>query len=321
MNIFDKLKFNEIEFGKVQSVGDMTIIPILGTPRIDVNKIAAPENLHFSATRGYGNMEFRNDDQNFGLLPSNLMVISEEAAQDHCMNDTAIIEGKETKLWKNACCVQQSQGGMLSGDKKQSSFNVMPLELRKKLLSGKMRKDEQFGKLWGDISGWLKNVPGVNDRAAHIEYFFKPFKKELDDFVAEFEPVENQIGSLVYFGSQCVGMEIMPTEAYWNYYWKWIIRGCYGAELKRMNLLGLQPTSKINLPELKPKSDKLEANIDQYVNAVKSALMENVPTIDGVKSYKKMLKGLVDYEVVDSPKAKGDVVSYNNKPIYSSIVF
>jgi hypothetical protein len=321
MNIFDKLKFTEIELGKVQSVGDMTIIPILGTPRIDKNKIAKPENLHFSSIRGYGNMEFENEDQNFGLMPSNLMVISEELAQDHCMNDTVILEGKEKKSWKNACCVQETQAGMLSGDKKQSSFNVMPLELRKKLLTSSMRKKESFGKLWNDISKWLENIPQVKSNAAHIEYFFRPYKKELEDFVAEFEPVENQIGSLVYFGSQCVGMEIMPNEDYWNYYWKWIIRGCYGAELKRMKLLGKAPQTKVQLPKLKTKSDKLEANIDKYINAVKNVLVKNMPMIDGVESYQNKVGGKVTYDVIDTPKAKGDLVSYENKYIYSSIVF
>lgn len=323
MNIFEILKFNEIEFGKIQSVGEMSIIPILGTSRISDRKIADPEKLHFRATRNYGSMEFENESSNFGIMPSNLVVISEESAQDHCMSDTAIIKPKSKGVWDNACCVQQRQGGFLTGDKKQSSFNILPLELRKSLLKQELREKQEYGKLWGDISKWLQNIPKVKADAAHIEYFFKPYRKELEDFVAEFEPVENQIGSLIYFGSECVGMEIMPNEKYWDYYWKWIVRGCYGSEFKRRQLLNLGFKSKVELPELKPQSDKLEANIDLYINSIKNQLIKNVPMIEegDKKQYKKMFNGLVKYDIIDTKEIKGDVISYDKNPIYTSIVF
>ena len=59
MSIFDTLKFDNIEIGDLQSVDEMTIVPILGGDRGDVAK---PESLSFRSTTSYGTMVFENNE-------------------------------------------------------------------------------------------------------------------------------------------------------------------------------------------------------------------------------------------------------------------
>ena len=65
--------------------------------------------------------------------------------------------------------------------------------------------------------------------AGHLEFFLKQFRKELDEFVAEFECVPRQIGAIILVDDQVVGIERAPSHAYWQSVWPCLIRECYGS--------------------------------------------------------------------------------------------
>jgi len=77
----------------------------------------------------------------------------------------------------------------------------------------------------------------------------------LEEFAAEFEPVEGQIGAIIMFSGVPVGIEIMPSEGHWETYWKHLIRGCYGAEMLRLKMIGKLKPSALILPEIPKNAD------------------------------------------------------------------
>ena len=103
-NIFDKLKFTGIEIGSVQSVDEMSVVPILGGDR---GNISDPEALSFVGTSEYGTMVFENEGDNPAIVPTNMMARGPRA-QDHAMSSSGIVM-KGRKSFYSACCIEQTR--------------------------------------------------------------------------------------------------------------------------------------------------------------------------------------------------------------------
>ncbi|KKN62409.1 hypothetical protein LCGC14_0512060 [marine sediment metagenome] len=305
MTIFEKLGFNDLEFGEVQSVDEMTVLPIVGEDRNE--GISNPEEVTFQETSNYGSMVFQNTGDGIGIIPSNTMIISEKAAQDHAMSDVGLVPTKEKISFNNAVCIQSSQGGQLSNKKNQ--YDILPLELRKALLNTDLRYQEEYSKLWDSIEKFLADIPEVR-QSAHLEYFFRPYEKELNDFVGEFEPIENQLGAAIFFNMQPVGIEIMPSNKHWEYYWRWILRGCYGAQLLKLRL-----TNKISPQKLDFKDD-----IESFINDFTSSLIKQVNKLPELSLIGQLDIGGFQKRFVLSGNTGGDIVVRNNQAVYASIV-
>jgi hypothetical protein len=246
-SIFEKLKFtSDLRLGDVQSADEMTVVPIIGD---DITRVASPSALVFQQTRGYGTMVFQNQDkENPAIVPAHIQVRG-KGAQDHAMSGAGFIKASAVKRFSDACCIESGQGGMLSN--KGNELDVLPAELRKDFLNTNFRRNTEFGKLWRSIENWLRGIPGVSVHA-HLRYFYDnaEYKKSLEEFSAEFEPVPGQIGAIILFNGIPVGIEIMPSAEHWVHYWKMLIRGCYGAELIRLKKLGRLKDSTLVLPNI-----------------------------------------------------------------------
>lgn len=314
--LFEKLKLDNIGIGNIQSVDEMSIIPIIGESS---NSIADPSNVSFIRTTTYGTMQFKNDDVKPAIIPTNYMVRG-SGAQDHAMSEVGIIEPKTNKNFDNACCIEETQGGFLSS--KNNEEDVLPVQLRKVLLDESSRGRSQYSKLWEDIRNWLKGV--VSSRSAHLRYFYDnaDIKASLEDFAAEFEPVEGQIGAIILFYDTLVGIEIMPSSNYWNAYWKQLIRGCYGAELIRAKKLNLLTSSSMKLPEIPDGStpDDIKGIIDQHMNNIRQEVIPILTNIEIQKYFKTGTSSGLEMRLLLTENGGGDIILENGTPIYLSIV-
>ena len=213
MTIFSKLKFTGIEIGNVQSVDEMTVVPILGDQR---GEVAGPEHLKFRSTTDYGTMVFENDDPaQPAIVPTNMMVRG-KGAQDHAMAGSGVVQAGSTQRFNTACCIEESQGGYLGGSNNEE--DVLPIDLRKALLQPSLRQQNSYSKLWGRIKTWLRGLPTGRSGSAHLRYFYDTpeIKDALEQFAAEFEPVDGQIGAVIMFSGVPVGIEIMPSSEHWE---------------------------------------------------------------------------------------------------------
>jgi hypothetical protein len=206
------------EPGRMQSVGHMQVIPLLGD---DDDRFAAPEVE--VRTTSYGTVELRHDGDRPTIVPPGAGWVVEQAAQDHAIGGGVLLAGKTQVTITTARCIQRSQHGYIAAAK--HPMLVLPAALRAQALA--IRKDTGFDKLWAPIAQFNEGL-GVT-AAGHLEYFLRRFKVELDQFVAEFELLPRQLGAIVLVDGRIAGVERTPSSSFWRALWEPLIRVCYGS--------------------------------------------------------------------------------------------
>lgn len=207
--------------GRVQTVGYMSIVPLLSD--IQDERFAAPTGARVS-TEGYGKLVVKNPEDVVMILPSGATYIVSQAAQNHAIAHAGVIKAKAVQQFHTAMCVQQTQGGYIAEG--QHELSLLPVALREKAHKG--RRDNQFNRLWPEIAKFNAGA-GLAGAGGHLEKFFEKFTAELDQFVAEFEPLPKQVGAIVLINGKVVGVERCPSEKYFRAVWRPLIRECYGS--------------------------------------------------------------------------------------------
>lgn len=205
--------------GPAQSVGQMSVIPLLGE---DEDTLAPP--VVEVGTTGYGTVHLRNDGDRPVLVPPGAGWVVAQKAQDHAIGGGALLRPGESRQIDTAMCIQQSQGGLIARAKHE--LLILPAALRAKALSTRHVRD--FRKLWEGIQAFNKRF-GIEQHGGHLEFFTRTFAKQLDEFVAEFEVVPRQVGAIVLVGGEVAGIERAPSSAFWRAVWGPLIRVCYGS--------------------------------------------------------------------------------------------
>ena len=247
------------EAGRMQSVGYLQVIPLLSD--IQEERIVSPEELRVS-TSGYGSMVFENGSGKVSVVPAHAGYVVKQAAQDHAMAGAGFVGKRRNRSFDNAMCVQQSQGGYIKPDKHK--MMILPFSLREHAYDKLGEKG--YNKLWQSISEFNERL-GLK-KHGHVEYFMDKFKEELDQFVAEFEPVPRQIGALVLLDGKLVGVERAPNYSYWLSIWPALIRECYGSlAIEYRKSMGDQPRP----PQVKVPLPDQVASLEELQEALKKA--------------------------------------------------
>jgi len=250
--------------GRSQTVGHMEVIPIIPDSSGSVDDTFAPPDIT-AATQGYGNVRMTNDEDRPTIAPTGAGWVTPQAAQDHAIASAEFIPAKKTVAVDTAMCIQASQGGYIKDAKE---FLILPATLRTAAIA--QRTVKSYGKLWPTIDSFNKGL-GVQDHGGHLVYFLKHFAKQLDEFVAEFELVPDQIGALVLVGGKVVGIERAPNPAFWSSVWTPLVRVCYGAvALQARKAIGDVPVGRSRLAV----TDKSLAGIAAALSAVKASSAE-----------------------------------------------
>jgi hypothetical protein len=297
----------------------MVVIPLVGPDR---GNVADPQALKFDGTtRGYGHMGFTNtdDQQRPAIVPAHTTARSKGSGQDHTMPGVGVATYGSNDF-THCCCIEQSRPGALQGE--MDSFDVLPVGLRKAFSSISFRSQNEIGRLWTKISTWLRGLTGTG--RAHLVDFYDDakYKERLERFTAEFEPVPGQIGALVMFGGVPVGIEIMPTNKHWESYWQFIIRGCYGAELVRLQELKKMKAAALIFPKIPEDASAEQAAqiLSEFSEKIKQDIIPIFNQISITAKRPLTVKALAADLVTTTNDGVGDVVYQDNKPIYVSIV-
>jgi hypothetical protein len=318
MKVFDELLKN-VGLSNPQRVDHMTVIPLVGEDQ--GTSLAPPQSLSFKGTRGYGTMEFLNTDVNPAIVPAHTTARAKGSGQDHAMTGVGVVPHGGSSF-RTCICIEQSRGGMLSGD--MDSFDVLPVGLRKAFNSVKSRTQTEFGRMWPQISSWLQGVTPTG-RAHLVDFYENPkFKERLETFAAEFEPVPNQLGALILFDGIPVGIELMPTNAHWEAYWEYLIRGCYGAELVRLQELKRLGKTAMMFPKIPVGATKEQA-VEVLEGFVRGVIEDIIPIFKKIESTARnplmIQQGGISGEMIRTQgDGVGDILYQEGKPIYVSIV-
>jgi hypothetical protein len=211
--------------GRAQSVGNMEVIPLISEDRdeiIDESMYGTPADVEIG-TRSYGDVDMRNTSERVTFVPPGAGWVVKEAAQDHAIGSGEILGPKASNLVKTARCIQSNQSGTIS--KAAHEMLVLPVELRGIALA--KRKINGYSEIWDDLANF--NFSHGIQRVQALVVFLREFKRQMDQFVAEFELVPNQIGAVIIINGKVIGIEIAPTRDYWQYVWTPLIRVCYGS--------------------------------------------------------------------------------------------
>ena len=320
-SIFDILNFKGrgIGIGPVQSVDEMTVIPLVGDDRGDV---ATPESLKFESTTNYGSMLFKNEDSKPAIVPANYMIRG-RGAQDHAMAGSGVVKAGQSKTFETACCIEETQAGYLTAS--GNDEDILPVDLRRSLLNYGKRTERHYGKLWDSIKIWLDGVSINKGRhEAHLRYFYDDpsISSALEQFAAEFEPVEGQIGAIIMFSGIPVGLEIMPTTVHWDAYWKQLLRGCYGAEMIRLKMIGKMSPSTLVLPTIPDGAAPGEVKriIEDFVQHLQTEVIPIVQGIDILDRRKISTDDGLETNLVTTKHGGGDIILQDSEPVYISLV-
>ena len=309
--------------GRIQSVGFMQVIPLVSD--LSDNRFVSPVEAEADVfTTSYGTLGFRNPSDCLLIVPCHAGYVVKQAAQDHAMAHVGVVRSTGERSFNTAMCIQQSQGGFIQ----RGSYRmlILPHALREAALA--VRKEKSYDKLWDAISVFNREM-GVQ-AGGHLEFFLKHFRKELDEFVAEFESVPNQIGAIILVDDQVVGVERAPSHAYWQSVWPCLIRECYGSLAIRVAQLRGErsvegeatqpPASRTPIPEVS-SLDELESVIaeiarqeDERAKATVRELLEGQLTLTRDES----IAGL-SIEAVQPGRFTGQVIRDGDRIVYASL--
>jgi hypothetical protein len=301
--------------GRMQAVGAMQVIPLVSEVSDD-NFIVPSEAL--VSTTDYGTLVIENPDRHKKLiLPMNAAYVTKHRAQDHGMATTGLIHGKKT--FRNAMCIEETQGGKIPRDKHK--MGILPFPLRE--IAFNKRSEHGYSKLWNDIKNFHESV-GVRNTSAELKHFLKQFEKEMDQFVAEFELVPQQIGAIILINGAVVGVERTPSYEYWQSVWEPLIRQCYGAvaikaaqnsdfsiDKNRIPLKGKAKSLDDLVNELEEVRTKEE---DQARDLVRSIVDEEL------KQSNEETVGELALDSLDHERFSGQIVRNDMSVVYASLV-
>jgi hypothetical protein len=215
-------------FGPVQQSGPLSVLPVFG-PEHD-GRFASPlTGLKLGGVvRGYGNVELHNtSSRGVAIVPLHVGYI-QDRAQNHALCRSALVGAGQKRLFDDACCVQQSQGGYL--ESKEQWFFVLPLSLREEAL--RLRGQKNYGKLWPAIAR-LNQRLGMEDRG-HLEQVLCRRRPVLTQYQSRFELLPGQTGALFFLHDRLVGVEIAPGADWFEEVWMPLVCFCYGAAALEM---------------------------------------------------------------------------------------
>jgi len=304
--------------GKIQSVGVMQVIPLISD--ISDDSFVSPNQSAKVSTSGYGTLVFKNEKKETMIVPPQAGYVVKQSAQDHALPHVGIVKGKQTGSFTNAMCIQQNQGGYVASG--EHNMMILPFPLREKAY--KVRNTRGYDRLWGDISALNKRA-GVKSSsgAAHLEYFLNSFKEQLDRFVAEFEPVDKQVGAIILINGRVVGVERTPSYVYWTSIWSALIRECYGslAIIEANDYNNKVPPTRVPLRKATSVSDLKaalkEASDEEYARVKK--IVNDIADIDMGQKVDNTV-GDVDVEELSSKRFVGQIVRKGDTVVYASLV-
>ena len=208
--------------GRVQSVGNMEVIPLVDEGDIQDTDLAPPDDVAMG-TSDYGIVNLHNESSQPTIVPVGAGWVVKDAAQDHALGSGVLIAAGKRRRINTAKCIQSRQCGNITSGKRE--MLILPAQLRTQALA--LRAERGFDKLWSSI-GQFNHSHGIGSEEALVP-FLKHFKSQLDQFVAEFELVPNQIGAIILINGVLVGIELAPNVGYWCSVWTPLIRVCYGS--------------------------------------------------------------------------------------------
>jgi hypothetical protein len=294
----------------------MQVVPLLSD--LEDERFVSPTQALVSTT-GYGKLVFRNPTPWLLLVPCHAGYVVKESVQDHAMSHAAFVPAQAHKRFDTAVCIQATQPGLI----REGSYRMMvlPYALRESALA--VRRKEKYDRLWPAISALNREI-GLPDQG-DLAIFLRRFQRELDQFVAEFECVPEQVGAIVLIAGRVVGVERCPSRAYFASVWDALLRECYGSQAVRMAQQSAQPevpTTRVPLRSEIDSLDDLARALDEARAAEDEAARDQVRALLDLPFRVEVEDELDDLrlETLRNDQLVGQIVRAGQRVCYASLV-
>lgn len=305
------LDLADFRVGAAQRSGPLAVIPLLGPDRGE--RFLPPSSLKLSAVKGYGNMELAaaSDTAGVGIVPLHMGYIQDKR-QNHALCASGFLAAGQTRMFADACCVQQGQGGYLEG--RDQWFFILPLALREEALS--LRGTANYGKLWAGIAR-LNARFGLDSRG-HLEQIVSGERGYFTQYASRFERLPGQTGALFFLDGRLAGVEIAPSCDYFADVWMPLVCFCYGTEaLHRETRTGRksEPAAPFEARSLAALRDELQSRRD----SLQGELLAAARISEKVKRRSEETRLDLELVTVESRSFVGQIVENEGRLVYASI--
>ena len=268
----------------------------------------------------YDRLEFENSSGSFeGIVLQGHMIINNQPAQDRIVAYSHLVKSKSVQ-GVPANCVQSTQGGHFNVSKlDHDSFMMLPPTLREVALRKADYNRSSYSNLWSTLDKWC----GTNCNQQGLHKFYTQFEDKLNLFVAQFEPVKNQLGAIVLINDEVVAIDIVPKYETWKHTWRAFIRDSYGAEaVRQIETNGeIVSTPMINME----KVNSMATLREQYDNAktkFQDDLKDKVSAVSQLQMARSVQEKLTELTMckVDCSDYIGQAVYHGDHVVYMSLV-
>ncbi|NEP36497.1 MULTISPECIES: DUF6569 family protein [unclassified Moorena] len=309
-NVFD---LSPYRFGIPQKSGVLTVVPIFGGEN-RVQFVGPLSGLKLLRVDGYGNIEVANPSEaGIAIVPLHMGYI-QDGAQNHALCRSAFIAAGQKLMFRDACCVQESQGGYL--ESRQQWFFILPLHLRNEALG--QRGIESYSKLWHGISR-LNQQLGLPNRG-HLEQILSRKRAFLTQYQSRLELLSGQTGALFFLRDKLAGIEIAPNAAYFQEMWMPLVCFCYGVGAmveEHHTKEESQPTLALCASNLRELRDQLLASRVKWQQQVSNWLAQTPPEKFTTKEEERFLN--LRLETVIGKNFAGQFVEEEGRLVYGSV--
>lgn len=322
----DLLRGYQVDLGAIQVCGNMTVVPIVSEQEFS-GGVGEVDEVQMTADLDYGALEFTNQGGRVGIVMQGATIITKQNAQDRTVPQATILRPK-SKETVGVFCVQQTQGGHIRSDKLKEEFGdeipyiIMPPSLRSMALDTSYNRPHSYSNLWRGMEGYTGSYGSLRS-TSHIVDLYKQYKDQLDTFVAQFEPVHNQLGAIVMIDQEVVAVDIMPTWRSWKKMWRTLIRDSYGAEAIRTAEQGQGIVWHYKLKEDQVTDlDSLEREMQATLGSLIAAIQQKWSEVDKevtVQAIKKDIDGIHLVSVM-SDRFIGQAVVHDEHYVYLSLI-
>ncbi len=289
--------------------GRLSMIPLFRSP-VEAELYAPPErSLSLSKVTHYGEMILRNSADKPTIAPLH-MGYFQKGAQNHAMCRTGVFAAGEERQFKDACCIQASQGGYIKDADER--FIILPEPLR--ALAFSMRGEENYSKLWSHISSFNAGL-GLKNRG-HLDELKQAHQPQMLRALYRLERGQAQTGAMFFLDEALVGLELAPSPEFWAELHNPLVMYCYAP----LNLALSERTTELDtegLRSLEELAKRLSALEEQRLLSAAARMSQLTETeLELSKS-----DGHGEHRVVDvsSGVLVGQAVFHEGRPAYVSM--
>lgn len=326
IEIKELLRGYKADLKNIQVAGNMCIVPLVSEQEF-TNAIGEVTSVNLKDDINYGEMEFVNRSSKVGVILQGATIITRQRAQDRTVPQAHVLKGKATAK-VNVFCVESTQPGYINVDKLADEFKdepiyrILPPMLRAKALTISTRAGHQYGNLWRTLEEYSADFSKIR-ASSSLKNIYDGYQQSLNEFVAQFEPVPNQLGAIVFIDTQVVAIDIMPTYKSWLLMWKTLIRDSYGAEAVRAASEDKAMVWDYNLDISKIKDlDSLEKEMHLAVDQLIAGIRQEWEKVDNVVVAVEQVDTIKNIRLVniESDTFVGQAVIHDEHVVYASIL-